>query len=224
MTRVGLIIFDCDGVLVDSELIACRTVSICLNEVGINLPTNEVIKSYMGLSVNTMIDDLRMRFRARLPLNFPRVLQTRTREAFDRDLKATVGVDRVLQSMRFRVCVASSSAPERVIRSLEITGLLEYFQCNIFSATQVPRGKPAPDLFLFAANQMSVSARDCVVIEDSIPGVQAACAAGMRVFGFTGGSHCGPEHAKILHEEGAIATFKKMKELPSLLSKMTHSK
>jgi HAD superfamily hydrolase (TIGR01509 family) len=221
MPSAGLIIFDCDGVLVDSELIACRTVSICLHEAGINLSVEEVVSSYMGVSVKTMIDDLIARFLARLPPNFPEVLQMRTREAFDHDLKAMEGVKKVLPIITVRTCVASSSARERIIHSLEITGLLEYFDGSVFSATQVAHGKPAPDLFFFAAEQMSVPAKDCLVIEDSIPGVQAARAAGMRVLGFTGGSHCLPGHAHKLQQEGAMATFTRMAELPSLLSNLS---
>jgi HAD superfamily hydrolase (TIGR01509 family) len=212
-----LVIFDCDGVLVDSELIACQSVAMCLNDADLHMPLDEVIQSYMGVSTQTMMDDLTQRFGRCLPVNFADVLQRRTREAFDSNLKAMDGAAQILQSIQFRICVASSSSPERILHSLEITGLLEFFNGNIFSATQVGRGKPAPDLFLFTARQMSVPAKDCVVVEDSIPGVQAGCAAGMRVLGFTGGSHCRPGHGYSLREAGAMETFNTMLRLPTLL-------
>jgi HAD superfamily hydrolase (TIGR01509 family) len=213
-----LVIFDCDGVLVDSELIACESVVMCLNDAGLHMSLDEVIRSYMGVSTKTMMDDLTQRFGPCLPVNFADVVTRRTREGFDSKLKAIDGAAQVLQSIPFRICVASSSPPERILHSLEITRLLNFFDGNIFSATQVAHGKPAPDLFLFTARQMSVPPRDCVVVEDSIPGVRAACAAGMRVLGFTGGSHCRPGHGDSLQEAGAMETFNTMAELPMLLA------
>ena len=106
------------------------------------------------------------------------------------------------QALPQRRCVASSSAPARLRHSLSLTGLLRYFEPHVFSATQVARGKPAPDLFLFAAASMQRAPAACVVIEDSVPGVQAAVAAGMRVIGFTGGGHCRPGHAERLRAAG----------------------
>jgi beta-phosphoglucomutase-like phosphatase (HAD superfamily) len=118
----------------------------------------------------------------------------------------------------YRRCVASSSAPERLRHSLSLTGLLHRFEPNIFSATQVPRGKPAPDLFLFAAAAMQVIPACSVVIEDSVPGVLAAVAAGMRAIGFTGGGHCRPGHADRLRAAGAAAITDDMRRLPALVS------
>ena len=117
-----------------------------------------------------------------------------------------------------RRCVASSSAPERLRHSLSLAGLLHRFEPHIFSATQVARGKPAPDLFLFAAASMQRRPAACVVIEDSVPGVQAAVAAGMRVIGFTGGGHCRPGHAERLRAAGAAAVADDMRRLPALVS------
>jgi beta-phosphoglucomutase-like phosphatase (HAD superfamily) len=108
--------------------------------------------------------------------------------------------------------VASSSLPERIALSLRVTGLSDLFD-HVFSASEVPRGKPAPDLFLHAANRMGVSPESCLVIEDSAAGVQAALAAGMRVIGFAGGSHCGPEHAEKLRQMGAAVVIKHMVDL-----------
>jgi HAD superfamily hydrolase (TIGR01509 family) len=215
-----LVIFDCDGVLVDSELIACGTVSACLKDIGIDLPTAEVIESFAGLSSSRMIEDFAVRYGLRLPPDFMGTLQGRTRDSFDRDLKPIDGVNEVLGTIPYRKCVASSGSPEKILHSLELTGLLKYFDGNLFSATQVRHGKPAPDLFLFAAGRMRVPAKHCVVIEDSVPGVQAACAAEMRVLGFLGGSHWQSRQGETLQKEGASKTFRHMEELPSLLANL----
>ena len=220
MQKVRLIIFDCDGVLVDSELIACQSVARSLAEAGISLPVGEVLSLYAGASAGAMISDLNARFPSRLPQNFAEVLAAKTREAFDRSLKPIEGVEDAVSAIPFRA-VASSSSPERIVRSLQITGLLKYFHGDsIFSATQVERGKPAPDLFLLVAERMHVPPKNCVVIEDSRLGVQGAHAAGMAVLGFTGGSHCKPEDAQILLDEGATAAFQQMSQLTEILSNL----
>jgi HAD superfamily hydrolase (TIGR01509 family) len=222
MRESRLIIFDCDGVLVDSELIACQSVAICLEEYGVSFPVQDVVRSYAGVSALAMIADLNARFPGHLPENFGEVLAAKTREAFDRGLKPMDGVEEVLSAIPFRVCVASSSSTERIGHSLQITGLLKYFhRDSIFSATQVERGKPAPDLFLYAAGRMHVRPKDCVVVEDSRHGVQGARAAGMVVLGFTGGSHCKPEDDQILLDEGAAAAFRQMSQLTETLSDLS---
>jgi HAD superfamily hydrolase (TIGR01509 family) len=125
----------------------------------------------------------------------------------------------MLTALPQRRCVASSSAPERLRHSLSLTGLLRCFEPHVFSATEVARGKPAPDLFLFAAASMQVAPVGCVVIEDSVPGVQAAVAAGMRAIGFTGGGHCRPGHAERLRAAGAAAVTDAMAALPALVAR-----
>jgi beta-phosphoglucomutase-like phosphatase (HAD superfamily) len=114
--------------------------------------------------------------------------------------------------------VASSGTPEKIRHGLSCAGLLDVLAPNLFSATQVERGKPAPDLFLFAAKQMQVSPARCVVIEDSVPGITGALAAGMRVLGFHGGSHCRPGYAEKLRAAGAHMTFDDMRRLPALIA------
>jgi HAD superfamily hydrolase (TIGR01509 family) len=217
MADLDLIIFDCDGVLVDSERLACNAVSVSLSEVGIDLPTDAVIRDYIGISTAAMMADLASRFPEKVPPDFLEIVQVRTLEAFDKHLKAMDGAKELLSTIQLPVCVASSSTLERISHSLQLTGLLEFFVGSIFSASQVAHGKPFPDLFLFAAEQMSTLAQACLVIEDSIPGVQAGCAAGMRVLGFTGGNHCEPGHAQKLKEQGAIATIGRMEKLPPFL-------
>ena len=218
MQTPGLVIFDCDGVLVDSEVLTCRTEAACLAEFGIAISAEEIMDRYVGISLAGMLTDLAQRFARPLPADLADTLRHRTLAAFDTALTAIPGVADVLAALRLPVCVASSSEPARIRHSLALVGLQPYFEPHIFSATQVARGKPAPDLFLFAADCMATPPESCLVIEDSIAGVQAARAAGMRVFGFTGGSHCRPGHADQLRTAGAALVFTAMKLLPGLLA------
>ena len=213
-----LIIFDCDGVLIDSEIIACRADSTCLAEIGIILSVEEIMDRYLGISAVAMCTDIEQRHGCVLPLDFPETLRLRAAAAFETELAPMPGVEAVLAALPHQSCVASSSAPERLRHSLSLTGLLHWFDPHVFSATQVERGKPAPDLFLFAAVAMRVAPEACVVIEDSVPGVQAAVAAGMRAIGFTGGSHCRPGHAERLRAAGAAEIAGDMRRLPALVS------
>lgn len=121
-------------------------------------------------------------------------------------------------ALELPVCVASSSSPESLRLSLGLVGLYERLALHIFSVTQVVRGKPAPDLFLFAAREMGVAPHRCVVVEDSLAGVKGAITAGMTVLGFTGASHCGPGHAAALAREGATVVFDDMRRLPTLVA------
>jgi HAD superfamily hydrolase (TIGR01509 family) len=135
------------------------------------------------------------------------------------DLKAIAGVAAAIAAIDLPKCVASSGTPEKIRHGLECAGLYEQLTPHIFSATQVKRGKPAPDLFLFAAEQMRSLPERCLVIEDSIPGVTGAVAADMTVLGFHGGSHCQPGHADKLRDAGAAAIFDDMRQLPDLVRK-----
>jgi HAD superfamily hydrolase (TIGR01509 family) len=141
----------------------------------------------------------------------------RTVRAFDRELKAVDGVTDAIARIPCKICVASSSTPERIERSLRVTGLWKHFHPHIFSATQVSRGKPAPDLFLFAAERMETPPAECVVIEDSPAGIEAARAAKMYVIGFTGGAHCTPAHPGMLRAAGAMEILSSMRGLRKVL-------
>lgn len=213
----GLIIFDCDGVLIDSELIACGVSATCLTEIGIPITAEEIAERYTGISSTTMFADLAARSGTSLPAGFAEEVRLHLMKCFASELVAMPGVHSVLSAINCPVCVASSSAPERLRYSLSLVGLLSRFEPHIFSATQVARGKPAPDLFLFAAAEMGVAPRNCSVIEDSVAGVRAAAAAGMRVIGFTGGSHCSPGHSELLRCAGAANIIHDLEALLSLV-------
>jgi len=209
-----LLIFDCDGVLVDSEPLSCRIDAEILTAYGVPYTAEEVARDFTGVSVKDQITRIESERGISLPDDFTERLNRTLFARFETDLKPIEGVRDAILSLPFPRCVASSSIPERIALSLRVTGLADLFE-NIFSSTQVGRGKPAPDLFLHAANQMNARPEDCLVIEDSTAGVQAALAAGMRVIGFVGGGHCGPDHAEKLRRAGAHAIIGRMIDLPS---------
>ena len=181
-----LVIFDCDGVLVDSELPANRTFRLMLAEQGLELSLAETVGLLKGLSLPACGALLKERFGLVLPDDFFERLQQRTYQGFQDELNAVPGVQDAVEGLALPFCVASSGAIEKMHFTLGLTGLLELFRDRMFSAEQVARGKPFPDLFLHAAAQMGHSPDACVVIEDSLPGVKAAQAAGMTVLGFAG--------------------------------------
>jgi len=145
--------------------------------------------------------------------------QRRLRALFEAELQAIPGVIEVIDSLSCRSCIASSGRPDRLRHALSLVGLYDRFHPHVFSAAEVVHGKPAPDLFLHASARMGVPPQRCVVIEDSLPGVAAAAAAGMIAVGFTGGSHCRPGHAARLVEQGAALVIDRMRELPAVLAR-----
>lgn len=216
----ALVIFDCDGVLIDSEMIACRSVSAVLAEIGISLTPEDIAERYTGHTDKAMFADLEARFGQRLSPEFIDGLDLHVRHAFEAALAAMPGTEAALSAIALPKCVASSSSRERLRHTLSLTGLLRYFDPYIFSAAQVERAKPAPDLFLFAAREMHCEPQSCWVIEDSIAGVTAGVAAGMRVIGFTGGSHCRPDHSERLRQAGASEIIRHPRELPHLITRL----
>jgi len=210
--RWDLVIFDCDGVLIDSELLSIRADRECLAECGIELSVDEIRDRYTGISFAGMVADLQAHY-GPLPADFADRHRTRLWPLFETELQAIPGVGAVLDSLTCKICVASSGRPERLKHALSLVGLYDRFHPHIFSATEVLLGKPAPDLFLYAAERMGVMPERCVVIEDSLPGVTAAVAAGMRVIGFVGASHCRPGDAARLSAQGAIAVIDDMAQL-----------
>jgi len=212
-----LLIFDCDGVLVDSEVIACRAVSEALHAIGFPLSADAVAERFVGIANKDMYAALEADWGGPLPASFAGELVRREAALFERDLRKIDDVEWALARLPIAKCVASGSTPAGLSFKLRHAALHSWFSGALFSSTMVARGKPAPDLFLYAADQMKVSPRDCLVIEDSAPGIVAAKAAGMTAFGFTGASHCRPGHAERLSASGADLVFNEMRELPELV-------
>jgi HAD superfamily hydrolase (TIGR01509 family) len=187
--RYDLVIFDNDGVLVDSETISNRLLAAYLTELGHPTSYEDSIRDYMGSAMHRVHDLVEEQTGQRLPVDFDDVFHARVFAAFERDLKPVVGVEEVLQKLAadsVPYCLASSGSHERIRVGHRTTGLDRWFdEGRIFSSEDVGRGKPAPDLFLYAAERMGVAPERCVVVEDSPLGVQAALAAGMDVYGFT---------------------------------------
>ncbi len=213
--RYDLVIFDNDGVLVDSEPISNRLLAAYLTELGHPTSYDDSIRDYMGSAMHRVHDLVAERTGRRLPADFDDVFHTRVFAAFERELKAVAGAMDVLEKLaadEVPYCVASSGSHERIRVGHRTTGLDRWFDDGrIFSSQDVGRGKPAPDLFLYAARRMGVAPERCVVVEDSPLGVQAAVAAGMDVYGFTAMTP-----AERLN--GATRLFDDMRELTTLLA------
>jgi HAD superfamily hydrolase (TIGR01509 family) len=215
-----LIIFDCDGVLVDSEVISCGIHAEVLTRHGYPISTEQVHDRFLGRSSREARSEIECELGRALPDDLDTELRSELNRRFAATLKAIPGIEPALAGLARPVCVASSGSPERIRTSLTLVNLLHCFAPNMFSATQVENGKPAPDLFLFAAAQMRVAPARCLVIEDSVPGIIAARAADMTVLGFHGGSHCRPGTAATLRGAGAAATFEEMWRLPAMIDQI----
>jgi HAD superfamily hydrolase (TIGR01509 family) len=188
-SRPHLIIFDCDGVLIDSEPLSIGVLVEELSRIGYAIDEATAYERFLGRSFAAVQGVLREELGFELPTERVEAMRVTLFDRYRRELKAIPGAIETLDRLTIPYCVASSSLPERIRISLEITGLLSRFTPRIFSAAMVGRGKPAPDLFLHVARQMDVAVEACLVIEDSAPGIAAALSAGMRVFAFVGGSH-----------------------------------
>jgi HAD superfamily hydrolase (TIGR01509 family) len=206
-----LVIFDCDGVLVDSEPLSNRVLAEELTAIGLPTTTEDSVRDYMGRSWATCSALIEERLGRPLPADFGARYHDRLFELFRRELVAVSGVEAALGAIEAPTCVASSGSHERIRLALEVTGLLDRFDGRIFSATDVVYGKPAPDLFLHAAERIGVAPERCVVVEDSPAGVEAGRSAGMQVLAYA--SH---GDAPALAAAGA-RVFADMSELPGLL-------
>jgi HAD superfamily hydrolase (TIGR01509 family) len=207
-----LVIFDCDGVLVDSEPISVRVDAAVLAEVGLALSEEEIIDRFVGRSPSVMRGAIEEHLGHPVSEDWLERTRPRYREALKRELRPIDGIEEALDGISVATCVASSSEPDELAFKLKLTGLYERFAGRIFSAVEVRNGKPAPDLFLYAGRQMGVRPDACAVVEDSQYGVQAARAAGMRAFGYTGSV----TPAALLEGPGTTV-FADMRELPRLL-------
>ncbi|MBK3745180.1 HAD family hydrolase [Paraburkholderia aspalathi] len=199
---MDLIIFDCDGVLIDSEIISANMLIRELAAVGVKIDADYVARYFLGRSYPTVFSTIRADFGLDLPASFEEHYRERLLEAFDADLKPIPHIGAALRHMALPWCVATSSSPLRAEKSLLLAGLRELIGERLFTASMVVNGKPAPDLFFHAADQMNTTPERCLVIEDSLNGIRAARAAGMKVWRFTGGSHmkgqdlCEPDDAR----------------------------
>jgi len=211
---VGLVIFDCDGVLVDSERIAVRVNVALTAELGWPLTPAEVVDRFIGRSHASIAEIIGARLGAEAAATWTHRFEAEHRRAVDAELTTVDGIVEALDRITTPVCVASGGTHEKMRHTLGRTGLYRRFAGNIFSATEVARGKPAPDLFRYAAARMGVSPAACVVVEDSRFGVQAARAAGMRCLGYAGGLTA----ADRLEGPGTVV-FDDMRDLPALLDK-----
>jgi HAD superfamily hydrolase (TIGR01509 family) len=193
--RPALVIFDCDGVLVDSEPLSLACLTAGLNRIGVRIDLETVRARFAGTSMPSIMAHIERDYGVVAPEGFVSAVKAETLRAFDTELRAMAGAAEMIAALDLPICVASSSDPVRLRHSLGLTGLLPLFQDRIFSSVEVPRGKPFPDLFLHAAARMATPPQACLVVEDSVPGVTAARAAGMQVIGFTGGGHWGHDPA-----------------------------
>ncbi|SOC82674.1 haloacid dehalogenase superfamily, subfamily IA, variant 3 with third motif having DD or ED [Ensifer adhaerens] len=187
-----LVIFDCDGVLVDSEPIALSVLGEMLQGQQVALSEEEIADRFLGRSLGAVAETVQREFGVCLPGDFPAMIRRRLFTRYERELQAMPGIQLALEGLAARgvaTCVASSSLPERIEKSLLVTGLSGAFGPRVFSASMVKAGKPAPDLFLHAARQCGFLPANCIVVEDSPAGIQAARAAGMHVLAFGGGGH-----------------------------------
>jgi FGGY-family pentulose kinase/HAD superfamily hydrolase (TIGR01509 family) len=219
VTPVRLVIFDCDGVLVDSEPLAMRVLLDAIARAGVSIPPEEAFRHFLGRSFASVVDMLRDQHRVSLDAASLDAMRHALYETYRRELKPMAGLIDVLETLDIPVCVASSSQMERIAVSLEVAGLMERLHPAIYSASMVENGKPAPDLFLHAAREMGVDPAKCLVIEDSPAGIIAAKKAGMRVFAFTGGGHIAPSGlADLIADLKPDASFADMRELPGLIA------
>jgi HAD superfamily hydrolase (TIGR01509 family) len=207
-----LVIFDCDGVLVDSEPTAVKVDREVLRMVGIELSEAEIVERFVGRSTSVMDAMIEEHLGGPIPRSLKQTFDRMYLDAFETTLAAVDGVADALERIHQPVCVASSSTSESLRHKLELTGLHDRFDGHAYSATQVRRGKPAPDLFLFAAEQMGVAPARCVVVEDSPYGLQAARAARMRALAYDGGF---VDRTRLRLED--VMVFDDMRLLPELL-------
>ena len=213
-----MVIFDCNGVLVDSEPIAAEVASEEFTRAGFPLTADVVARFFTGRRPADMFAEIEAAYRKKLPPNLTTIVMATTMQRLRAELRATRHMEYALTWLRGPKCVASSSPIERVRASLETTDLLRFFEPNVFSASDVPRGKPAPDLFLYVAGRMGMLPAQCIVVEDSPAGVAAATAAGMTSIGFVGGSHAGPNLESLLVHAGARAVIADMRALKATVA------
>jgi HAD superfamily hydrolase (TIGR01509 family) len=217
--RLDLVIFDCDGVLVDSELITNRIFVRMLNELGLPLSLDDVFEQFVGRSMPQCVAIVAGLLGRPLPDDFEEEFQRRSAAVLRSELKAVAGIEIVLAALKVPFCVASSGTHDKMQTTLGATGLLPQFTGKMYSVTEVARSKPYPDVFLHAASRQGAAPAACAVIEDTPTGVRAGVAAGMTVFGY-----CALTPRASLIAAGAHHTFERMRDLPDLLAEASFSR
>jgi HAD superfamily hydrolase (TIGR01509 family) len=215
-----LVIFDCNGVLVDSEPIAFAVLVDAFKRVGMILSAETMMRRFHGRRPADIFAAVEAATGKSLPRDFSATVAAETLRRLRAELRPIAHTIHALTWIRGAKAVASSSQPDRVRTSLEVTGLLRFFEPRLFSASAVRKGKPAPDLFLLAAARCQVAPKDCIVVEDSVPGIAAAAAAGMTPIGFVGGSHAPGKLAANLLATGARTIVADMRALKSAITEL----
>ena len=212
-----MVIFDCNGVLVDSEPLATAILSQEFTRAGFPLTQDVIARYFTGRRPSDIVAEVENASGRRLPPNFIGAIASVILRRFRSELRATHHAGHALSWLRGPKCVASSSSHERIRVSLECTGLIRFFDANLFSASDVRKGKPAPDLFLYVAGKLRVKPSECIVVEDSPVGVAASVAAGMTAIGFVGGSHAGNQLENQLRSAGARTVISDLRALKSTI-------
>ena len=215
-----LLIFDCDGVLVDSEHLACAALAELMTTLGHSMTADEAMLAFAGRSLKDVLARAERLLSRPIPKDVGEQAAVQLMARFRRELQAVAGAKEAIAALPYRRCVASSSTPDRLMLSLDITGLSPLFGNNVFSAVEVANGKPAPDLFLLAARRLGEEPSSCIVIEDSVLGVEAAGAAGMAAIGFAGASHANQGLAERLAAAGAEPVIHSMANLPAAVEQV----
>ena len=188
--NIQLIIFDCDGVLIDSEIISAKVISMQFNKLGIDIDTQYVQKHFIGQSYLKVKGHVLKNFNIQLADNFEEEYRVELLKVFDKELKIVPGIENILKQLNIQKCVATSSSKKRATSSLKTVGIYEYLKDNIFSAYNLgDKGKPAPDIYLNSAKKFNIEPQNVLVIEDSLVGIEGAKKAGMKTWHFIGASH-----------------------------------
>ncbi len=215
------VVFDCDGVLINSEELCLDVELESLNEIGLSFERHEYVSRFMGMTsadfYAALDADLRAKYGRPLPDTFPDLLHQRTWAVVESSLACIPGAPETVRALAVPMAVASGSNPDRLAIKLRKVGLFDHFAPHIYSAQTMPRGKPAPDVYLHAAAQLGIAPDACIAVEDSANGVTSARAAGMVVVGFTGGGHCPPRQGELLRGAGASHIAADMGQLLTIL-------
>lgn len=213
-----LLIFDCDGVILDSMVLHTEVEASSYRDIGIHITAEELVARFAGVAQSEVSRVLSLESGVEVPPNLDRRIEEKKVQVFSERLRSMPGIFEALEEVNaLPRCIASGTGVASLKHMLSVTGLYAHFSPHIYSSEMVPRGKPFPDLFLYAADRMNHDPDTCIVIEDGVAGVQAGKAANMTVLGFTGGSHTTQNHKKELLDAGADIVFSSMQELPRLI-------